>query len=303
MNIIYLLTNLDGKDKKFYIGAKSECRIEIIDELPTIIDIKTERPYLGSATDYTMKEDIKNKNRFSASILKVVNNKKDLLEEENKQIILYNAVESKEYYNHSYAILGGFSYDHNAIINYFGEKRKDFNSSKSGISKRNSTAKKFNFKNLGEFAVWIYKEKQKVEFFTIIAKTLNCERHTPAKFIESYDMEKCLLELNNKSEELVDKVRNLYIKGASFHKIKEILELEIPTISIFMGDFDKKFEREYLTAARKKLTEEELKNKITKLILEGNSVKEAAKLLQINEYSANRYFLKCIRERLKSNDF
>lgn len=304
MNIIYLLTNLDKKEgeKRFYIGSKSECRIEIINNLRTIIDIKTEKPYLGSATCYQMKCDIINGHKFSASILETVNNRSKLLEIENNNIKKFNAVSSSEYYNQSYALLGGFTYDHNAIINFFGEKRKDYNSSKSGISKRNKTAKKFGFNNLGDFSVSIYREYLKTRNFVAIAKTLNCERHTPARFIESYDMEKCLKEIDILYDDLRVKIRDLYVQGASIHKISNLTGLEIPTITIYMDKFEESGQREYLTAKRKNLTEEELKLKITKLVLEGASIREASKILGINSYSANRYFLKCIRERLQTND-
>jgi len=304
MNIIYLLTNLNKQEgeKRFYIGSKAECRLEIINSIPTIIDIKTEKPYLGSATDFSMKQDIKNKNTFSASILKIVNKKENLLKEENIKIISANAVENTEYYNTSYAKLGGHSYDHNAVVNYFGEIRKDYNSSKSGISKKDKTARKYGFANIGEFAIWIYKEKLKTLYFTDIAKLLNCERHIPARFIESYNMEKCYKESLNLNDEIKNKVRSLYVNGISFHKISEVLNIEIPTVSLYIGDFNKINERDFIAATRKNKTEKELKIEITKLVLSGKSVKEASKILQINYYTANRYFMKCVRERLESND-
>lgn len=304
MNIIYLLTNSNRKagEKRFYIGAKAECRVEIINNISTIIDIKTEKPYLGSATDFNMKEDIINGHIFQASILQTVGNKKDILEVENKEIIKYNAVESNEYYNYAYAVIGGFSYNHDAIINSFGEIKRKHNASKSGISKKNNTAKKFGFDSLSKFAIWIYNEFLICKNYAIIAEKLKCKRHIPRSFIENFNMEKHIKEIEIYNENLKTKIRDLYIKGASFDKIKEILSIEIPTICYYMDNFKKKHEREYLTASRKGLTEEELKIKILKLFLEGNSVKEAAKILQINAYSANRYFYKSIRERLKINE-
>lgn len=304
MNIVYLLTNLDKKEgeKRFYIGSKTESRLEVIDGLSTIIDIKTERPYLGSATDFTMKQDLINRNRFSAEILHIVKERKDLLNIENEEINKRNAVNSFEYYNLSNAIIGGFTYDHEAVINFFGEKRKDFNSSKSGFSKKTKTANRFGFKKVYDFALWIYKEKQNTMYFTDIAKKLNCERHIPARFIESYNMEKCLKETKEINEDLKYQVRDLFKKGASINKISEILNIEIPSVDFYMEDFDKVNERHYMTAKRKNLTEKELKLKILKLVLEGNTVGTAAKTLGINQYSANRYFLKTVREFIKIED-
>lgn len=304
MNIVYLLTNLDKKEgeKRFYIGSKTESRLEIIEGLPTIIDIKTERPYLGSATDFNMKQDLINRNRFSAEILHIVKERKDLLNIENQEINKRNAVESIEYYNLSNAIIGGFTYDHNAVINFFGEKRKEFNSSKSGFSKKTKTANKFGFSKVYDFAMWIYNEKQKTPYFTNIAKKLNCERHIPANFIGTYNMEKCLKETSLNDENLKNEVRNLFKKGASINKISEILNIEIPSVDFYMDIFDKVHERHYMTAKRKNLTEKELQVKLLKLVLEGNSVGQASKILEINQYSANRYFLKILRQYLKSED-
>lgn len=299
MNIVYLLTNIDKKEgeKRFYIGAKSECRLEVIEGLPTIIDIKTERPYLGSATCHQMKQDLIAGHSFSACILKEVN-RKDLLATEDEFIMKSNAVESEEYYNRGRGMVAGFDYDQDAIINFFGEVRKDFNSSKSGISKRNATAKRFGFKNLGEFAIWIHKEKLSGLNSVQISAKINCERHVPNRFIESYNMKKCVTELNNKSEETQTQVRELYVKGASYHKISEITGLEIPTVSIYMNNFDGYKEKDYLVARRKNLTDNELQVKIIELYLKGYSLKKIAKDLGVNSTYTFRSFDKYVREFL-----
>ena len=301
MKIVYLLTNLNKKEgeKRFYIGGKSECRLEVLNNIPTIIDIKTERPYLGSATSFEMKQDILDGHIFSASILKIISNKENLLEQENYYIKNNNAVKSEEYYNLSEAVLGGYNYDHTAVINFFGEIRKDYNSSKSGISKRTYTAKKYGFDSIGSFSIWIYEEFVKVKSYTKVSEKLNCERHVPKKFIEPYDMSKCIKEVNSKNEITQNTIRDLYTKGASYHKIKDITGLEIPTISIYMKGFDGHNIKEYITARRKNLTEEELQTKIINLYMSGKSVKECSKTLGINTFSAVRYFDKYVRNNLK----
>lgn len=305
MNIVYLLTNLNKKEgeKRFYIGSKAECRLEVIDNVSVIIDIKTEKPYLGSATCKEMKEDILNFNIFSASILEIVGNKNDILSIENKHILQRNAVYSNEYYNLGEAIIGGFSYDHEAIINFFGEKRKDYNASKSGYSRRTNTAKKYGFEGIYEFSKWIYEESKKHKYFTEIAKILKCERHTPSRFIEFYNMEKCLNETLNPDKEIKIKVRDLYVKGASIYKIAELLQLEIPTVDFYMDKFQKHEEKVYRVARRKNLTEKELKNKIMYLFLNGKSIAQVSKELGMNATSTTRYFNETVRELLTPENF
>lgn len=305
MNIVYLLTNLNKKEgeKRFYIGSKAECRLEIIDNLSVIIDIKTEKPYLGSATCKEMKQDILNFHKFSATILEIVGDKKNILSIENKYILQKNAVFSNEYYNLGEAMLGGFSYDQNAIINFFGEKRKDYNASKSGFSKRTKTAKKYGFESIYSFSKWIYEESKKHKYFTEVAKILKCERHTPSRFIEPYNMKKCLEETSCPNNEIRVKVRDLYVKGASIYKIAELLQLEIPTIDFYMDKFLKDEEKVYIVARRKNLTEKELKNKIMYLFLKGKSIAQLSEELGMNTTSATRYFNEIIRELLKPENF
>lgn len=301
MNIIYLLTNTDRKEgqKRFYIGGKCECRLEVIDGVSTIIDIKTERPYLGSSTSHDMKQDIQAGHKFSASILKSGVQRSSLLEEENKLIRELDAVESGEFYNLSYATIGGYMYDHTAIMNFFGETIKDYASSKSGISKRTSTAKKLGFKSIGDFCLFIHNCKEEGVSYYSMSNKLKCERHTPINFIRNYNIKKFVQEVLNKCEEVQHTVRDMYTKGASCHKIQEVTGLEIPTISIYLEGFDEGSTKEYLTARRKNLTEDELQLKIIQLYIKGKSVKECAKELGINSFSAVRYFDKYVRSHLK----
>lgn len=71
MNIIYLLTNKSKRKKgqpKYYIGSKTECRIERIHKRDVIVDLKTNRIYWGSSSNLQMKQDLKT-DKFEASIL------------------------------------------------------------------------------------------------------------------------------------------------------------------------------------------------------------------------------------------
>lgn len=106
MNIIYLLTNTKNKTPRYYIGSKAECTIIKLNDIPTIISNKNNQPYYSSSTNIQFKEDFKNGDTFVASILEEVPDRSKLLEVENKYIIERDAVNSDQYYNLSYAVIG-----------------------------------------------------------------------------------------------------------------------------------------------------------------------------------------------------
>ena len=59
VNIIYMLENVDKKEgRRFYIGSKQECQIEVVDGLNRIVSCKTGRLYYGSSTCLEMKADM-----------------------------------------------------------------------------------------------------------------------------------------------------------------------------------------------------------------------------------------------------
>lgn len=86
MYVVYLLTNID-KDTQpnKYIGSKSHCKIIDVDGIPTMIDVKTGKPYFGSSTNQEMRDDLKRGDRFSCTVLEEVpwENKKHLRERED----------------------------------------------------------------------------------------------------------------------------------------------------------------------------------------------------------------------------
>lgn len=304
MNIVYKLTNLSKTEEGpiYYIGCKQECTIEIIDNIPTIIANRTGRPYLGSSSNKIMHNDLKRGDIFTAEILEEVPNKNKLVDIENDYIINHDAVNSNEYYNLSYARLDGFGHNQNAIINTYGETFLEFGKSKSSINRRHSTAKKFGFKSLYEFSLWIWSQKKSGLNSKQIAESIGWERHSPARYISDYNMEKCIREYDPNNEKLKIEIRQMISNGASIHKISSMLGFEIPTVCAYIDNFDRIYSKTYLTATRKGLTKEELEIKITKLILDGMGLIEVGKLLNIDNVSVKRYFLNCVRARLKSNE-
>lgn len=303
MNIIYMLTNVDKEEgRRFYIGSKTECFIESFEGLSRIVSSKTGKLYYGSSTCLEMKADMKNHHRFNAVILEEVPNKKDLLERENEWIKKYDAVNSPEFYNKSYAILGIFKVDQQAPYNEFGETILGYGKLMSSFNKKNNTAKKFGFKNLGEFCVWIYQRKQSGLSWPAIADEIGWERHQPQRYVSCYNMEKSIAEYDPTNIELQREVRTMIAKGASVSKTAELLSLEIPTVIQYIGDFNLLNDRTFLCAQRRGMTKEELGIEVTKRILDGAGFNEVSVDLKLNETSVKRYFLRCVRANLKSSD-
>ncbi len=157
MNIIYLLTNTSKTTgPRFYIGSKSECAITLINQIPTIISLKNNQPYLGSSQNHQFQEDLKNNHIFVASLLEEVPDRSQLLDRENYYIDKYDAVNSASYYNLSKAYVGGkATYNPEAIKNIFNETIAEFGQNESNWSKKNTTAKNLNFTHFGELAFYI----------------------------------------------------------------------------------------------------------------------------------------------------
>lgn len=303
MNIIYLLENKNKQEgRRFYIGSKTECFIETFEGINRIVSSKTGRLYYGSSTCIEMKQDMKDGHIFDAMILEEVPDKKNLLDVENKWIKYYNAVDSPEFYNKNYAIVGIFNVDQDAPYNEYGESILEYGKLTSSMNKKNNTAKRFGFKNLGEFCVWIYKEKINGSTYPEIANKIGWERHQPHRYISPYNMEKCIEEYDPENEELIKIVRLYISKGCSIKKTSEIVGIEIPTTLMYIGEYDEIHRKSFLVAQRKGLTKDELEVKVTKLILDGMGFNEASRALGINATAAKRYFFRCIRARVKSSD-
>lgn len=304
MNIVYLLTNTNKKEgeKRFYIGSKTECRIEKLHNRDVIIDIKTEKPYWGSACSFEMKNDLKI-HKFSASILEIVGNKLDLLKIENSYILKYNAVDNIEYYNLSEAKVNGNKINKNLILNIFGETYDEFANSASTISKKQNTAKKLGFKNIYGLCIYIKNEYEKLGKYSEIAKNLKHKnRHFPSVYTINYNLDKMEKECFPYNIELKNKMIYMFMEKASVKCIAKHLNVEIPTVIFYINDYinsDKKF----IVAVRKGLTQEELEIQVLKLVLDGMTIPQASEKLKLNTTSGYRYFYRGIRKRLKSNDF
>lgn len=312
MNIVYLLTNLSNNKK--YIGQKSECKIEKIDGIDTIINLKSELPYYGSSKNEEMKKDLC-LHKFSASIIEIVNNRKELLKREDYYIRLYNAVESDEYYNLGYpSDFGKYRKEENkkiekrdfqnSIKNIFGETYKEYASRESSISKRVNSARKIGFENLEDFYLDVYYKinKQEVLNYAALAREYNVERHTISRLVQEVNLNKFYNEVQNKNSKMEAKIKDLRLKGASIKKISEILNIEFATVLFYIGT--KKIKaKNFVVAERKGLTEDELGYKIMEKFLAGEGFKKITSDLEITKLQATRYFHRFIRKHLEINDF
>lgn len=167
------------------------------------------------------------------------------------------------------------------------------------MNKKNNTAVKYGFKNAGEFSVWLACQFAIGYTSTQVALKLNWERHGPGKYICDYNMLKCITEYAPENSDKQKEIRDFIAKGVSIKKIAEMLDLEIPTVCLYVGDYNKMFSSAFLVAQRKGYTKEELEVEITARVLQGQSTDDVAKEFHINETSCKRYFMRCVRRHLK----
>lgn len=298
MNIIYKLTNLNKSEgRRFYVGSKVECFIENIDNVDRIVNSKTGMPYYGSSCCFTMKSDMQAGHLFSAEVLEVVLDKKVILERERYWLKELNAVDSPDFYNLANAIIGIQHVDQFAPYNSYGETILGYGKLMSALNNKNGTARKFGFKNLGEFCVYIYTQKMLDYNSSQVAMKIGWERHAPFRYMKDYNMQKCFLEYNPTDIALIQEIRKTLAKGVSTAKVAELFNLEIPTVVLYTGDFDVK-NRAFVTAARRGQTAKELEIEITKKILEGSGTHTVSREMGINERTVSRYFFNCVKRNL-----
>ena len=125
------------------------------------------------------------------------------------------------------------------------------------------------------------------------------QRHFASRYLSAFDMDKAYDECQNMTH-LVDDVRSLWWKGATLAKISEILGIEKVTARFFLGKYSE--DRSYGVAYNLQKTKEELEIEITKAILDGEDFVDVAKRTGLVLESVKRYFLRCVRRRLKSSD-
>lgn len=297
MNIVYLLTNTSKiEGRRYYIGSKQECQIGEIDGVPTIID-REGKPYYSSSSSLEFREDVFKGDIFVASVLEEVYDRKSLLEAENRWIDTANAVYSDEYYNITNAVLNCHNQD--TVANLYGETVFELAKNNSAASKRDNSAKELGYQNFGELCFDIWDRYCKNNNWQVVSESFGKERHWACVTVKPYDMEKAKEDLSKVTQE---DVRKLISKKCSLKKVAEILNIEIPAARVLLGDFNKTAQKTFLVAAAKGKTQGELEAEITRDILDGMGWLEVTKKHAVNETSAKRYFMRCIRRHLAPED-
>ena len=295
MNIVYLLTNIDKKEgKRYYIGSKQECHLRQIDGISTIVSISNGKPYYSSSSSIEMKEEMKAGQRFEATILEQVLDRKNLLEREDYWITHFDAVKSQDYYNMSNARLN--CHDQDAVANRYGETVKELAGRNSSWSKRDNTAKELGYSNFGDLCFNIHKRLLSGERIFEISSSFNKHRHFAKTIISKYDMEKATLDLE---KDVTRELREYIKNGCSLFYAAELLNIEIPAARCLLGDYDVINSRAFSVARDMGKTKEELEIEITKEILSGAGFTEVANKYGIIYESVKRYFFRCIRRNLK----
>lgn len=299
MNIVYLLENIDKKtNPRKYIGFKVECNIIHLEEVPTIYCNRENSYYFGSSLNPEMVQDLKNGDRFSATVLEKVGDKTLLPEREIAYLKKFDAENNEEYYNLSSRLVHSLT-RMDAPSNIFGETVRERANRESTRGTRDSSAKAQGFSNFGLMCFDIYERLSNGESGATISRSMGKQVKYATRTIRDYNMKKAVNELESawlKSKE----VRKDYSRKATLEKLHEIYGYEIPTLRVIIGNF-----REnclFSVATELGFTKEELEISITKRVLDGEGFKEVSEDTGISLLSVKRYFLRCIRSRLKSSD-
>lgn len=301
MNIVYLLTNTSKiTGTRFYIGSKSECSIITLNNIPTIVSLKNNQPYLGSSKNFEFQIDLKNNHIFKATLLEEVTDRSKLLVRENYYIEKYNAVNCNDYYNLAKAYVGGnCSYDSSAIKNIFKETILEFGKNESNWSKKNNTAKNCNFLHFGELYFYIINQLESGKNCSEISKQLGKERHFCSRYIKTIDLVKAKADFQTFTD--FKQLRKLVTQGASKKKACELLNISEVVGVYYLYDFNRK--SSYTVAHQKSLSVTELEDIIGYDIINNKlNFKETAKKNSMTIKNTQRYFLQYVRKRLGTSD-
>jgi hypothetical protein len=298
MNIVYLLTNkTKTSGKRFYIGSKSECKIVKINGVDTMISVTTGKVYMSSSKSEEFRQDLLDGHVFEVTVLENVGGlrRKELTEIENSYIIKNNAVESAEYYNLSYAVLN--SRCGSKIANKYGETIGNMSNHGSSISKRDNNAIKLGYANFGEFVFDAYRRYKECGNYGDVSRYYGRHRGYVRMNLLPYNMEKALIDLNR---DCLAELRAMLADNCSLVRACEILDIELPAGRVLLGDYIK--DRNFGAAFNKGMSKEELEIEITRRILNGEGFREVSNDIGVTYVSVKRYFLRCVRKRLKASD-
>jgi len=300
MNIVYVLRNYDSG--KCYIGSKQWCSIEVIDDVPTIYDQKSMRPYYSSASNKEMVKSLKEGRIFIAEVLEKVGDKKDLYKREEEWLKEMDAMNNPLFYNLTNHTFHNYNYKDTqyAVANQWGEFVKDIASSRGSVSKRYKAAIEAGFNNPYDLYTYIHIEKESGRTCADISRDFNKHRHwanTITSKINLNDM------IHTAIGPLVPEMKELYTKGASFELIADMLEVEVPCVIKGLHGFGVKKIKKYMCSMRLGITQEELERKVAKMFYQGSNWSEISSELDINRRTVQKYLRQFLNRRFEVNDF
>lgn len=297
MNIIYKLTNKSKTDfPNTYIGSKKNCRLENIDGVPTIVYLKTGKPYYSSSTCSIFLQDLRNGHEFHAEILEKISNPDLTLIREHEILKQLNVAFNPQYYNKSNGIPRHGNINSTVreeLINKYGETVGSYNASQTAMSRRDKTAKSLGFDNFAELSFDIYeKNKAGIALRQITRDFGKTDSHFAQKFICVFNLDKAVLDVTK--SEYKDKVRELYTKErVSIRKISEILDIDQVAARYFLSSLADKDTHSTLYRRINK-TEDELVKHVMDSIAGGKTSADICNELGSTSLIIHKYIAKGI---------
>lgn len=306
MNIIYKLTNKSKTSfPNKYIGSKTNCKIEEVDGIPTIISLRNGGTYYSSSTCPIFKEDLTRGDIFHAEIIERVDNVDELQIEEFKILTRLDVAHSEEYYNKSNGIPRHGNHvpqDKDAIVNRYGELQRDFNGSKTMQARRDKTAQSLGFDNFAMLSFHIYEQHKLLKTYSEISKDLGKkDRHFADKFISLFDIPRALEDIQK--VEFKEKVRHLYTKErVSLTKISELLDIDLVAARYFLSSLADSNTHSTLYRRLNNTQDELIKYILDSIALDGKSIRDIVEDLGTCTKPVHTYLVQGIRNLYKKYD-
>lgn len=297
LHIVYLLENVSKTEKRrFYIGSKCECDLLEVRGIPTIVGRVTGKAYYGSSTSKEMQSDLKAGHTFVASILEEVSTREKLREREGEWLQNLDVAGNDEYYNLSNNPIKA-ERAFKQIANRLGETYVDVAKSRSSLSKMNSTAVSFGFKDVYDFYKFLALSFQSGMNSKEIADVVGCNRHLAARILRHGKLKNIL---NEDPKDYIVDASERYMENISYDGIAE--ELGITTATAFKAvSLRDRFELQ--VSKKLGLTNDELDDYIAREIVRGSDLAIIAKELDIDYRTVLKYFIRFFRRRFKLNEF
>lgn len=309
MNVVYQYVNETKQatgDKPYkYIGCKSECSIMVSDQGTNyLFNNKDARAYYGSSSNQAYWDDWERGDVFNVEILEEVPKRETIREVEQRYLTQIDAAGSPDYYNMTNNALSpsAKTMDHNAVVNKFGERYKEYAQRMSNRSKRDSNAKQCGFTSFGHMMLHIKQQLDLGRSGADISRNDlgSANRHFAKVTSRPYDLDKMQSEIErlDGDEDIVLEIRKYITLGASINKIAEILGLEIPTVRYLLGDYYFGDDMLKVTSKRHFKTNMELEVEMTKRWLAGESYRDISESYDMSHTTVKRFVDICIRRNL-----